>query len=66
MLPPDNEPDMLADDILCCGTGRAEYLLSATMNNIYTLDYLINGQDRARVYFFSWLEQCGDQKSASV
>ncbi len=64
MLPPDSEPVMLGDDILCCGTERAEYLLSATMNNVYTLDYLINGHDRARGYLFSWLEQRGERKTA--
>jgi Trk K+ transport system NAD-binding subunit len=57
MLPPDSEPVMIGDDILCCGTERGEYLLSATMNNPYTLDYLLTGRDGARGYLFRWLEQ---------
>jgi hypothetical protein len=34
------------------------------MNNVYTLDYLISGHDRARGYLFSWLEQRGEHKAA--
>ena len=56
MLPPDNEPVMLDDDILCCGTEGGEKMLSATMNNTYTLDYLVSGQDPARSSFFRWLQ----------
>jgi Trk K+ transport system NAD-binding subunit len=56
MLPPDSEPVRLGDDILCCGTERGEKLLSATMNNSYTLDYLVSGQDPARSSFFRWLQ----------
>jgi voltage-gated potassium channel len=56
MLPTDSEPVMLDDDILCCGTERGEKLLSATMNNSYTLDYLVSGQDPARSSFFRWLQ----------
>jgi hypothetical protein len=59
MLPADSEPVMLDDDILCCGTERAENLLSATMNNADTLDYLVTGRDPARGYFFQWLERRG-------
>jgi voltage-gated potassium channel len=59
MLPADSEPVMLGDDILCCGTESAENLLSATMNNSYTLEYLVSGRDPARGYFFQWLERRG-------
>ena len=61
MLPTDSEPVMLDDDILCCGTERGEKLLSATMNNSYTLDYLVSGQDPARSSFFRWLQGRGRQ-----
>jgi Trk K+ transport system NAD-binding subunit len=57
MLPADSEPVMLGDDILYCGTVHAEGLLSATMNNGYTLKYLVTGRDPARGYLFQWLER---------
>jgi voltage-gated potassium channel len=59
MLPADSEPVMLGDDILCCGTERAENLLSATMNNADTLDYLVTGRDPTRGYLFRWFERRG-------
>ncbi|HUV21849.1 MAG TPA: NAD(P)-binding protein [Gammaproteobacteria bacterium] len=59
MLPADSEPVMIGDDILFCGSERAEGLLSATMNNADTLDYLVTGQDPARGYLFRWLERRG-------
>jgi len=59
MLPGDSEPVMLGDDILCCGTESGEKLLSATMNNADTLDYLVTGRDPARGYLFRWLERRG-------
>jgi Trk K+ transport system NAD-binding subunit len=59
MLPADKEPVMIGDDILFCGSERAESLLSATMNNADTLDYLVTGRDPARGYLFRWLERRG-------
>jgi Trk K+ transport system NAD-binding subunit len=61
MLPPDSEPVMLDDDILCCGTEGGEKMLSATMNNAYTLEYLVSGRDPARSSFFRWLQDRGRQ-----
>jgi len=61
MLPTDSEPVMLDDDILCCGTEAGENLLSATMNNSYTLEYLVSGQDPVRGSFFRWLQDRGRQ-----
>jgi voltage-gated potassium channel len=61
MLPPDSEPVMLDDDILCCGTEGGEKMLSATMNNSYTLEYLVNGRDPVRSSFFRWLQGRGKQ-----
>jgi len=43
------------DRLLFCGTEKSETLLSATMNNVYTLDYLITGIDKPRGYVFQWL-----------
>ncbi len=65
MLPADSENVMLGDDILFCGTEEGENLLLATMNNVYTLDYLISGQDKPRGYLFRWLGQRGQRQSVS-
>ena len=56
MLPGDNQPVREGDEILFCGTEHGELMLSASVNNIYTLDYLVTGIDRPRGYFFQWLE----------
>ncbi len=56
MLSGDDEPVMQDDEILFCGTEHSEVMLSATMNNAYTLDYLISGRDKPRGYFFRWLD----------
>ncbi len=55
MLPREDESLVPGDDILFCGTEFGETLLSATMNNSYTLDYLVKGYDMPRSYFFRWL-----------
>ena len=55
MLPEDSEALMPGDEILFCGTRRCKQLLSAVLNNPYTLHYLITGNDLPRGYFFSWL-----------
>jgi len=67
MLPHHNESLVLGDDILFCGTEFGETLLSATMNNSYTLDYLISGDDKPRGYFFRWLagQQLDDSAHSS-
>ena len=57
MLPKDGHSIEVGDEILFCGTEQGEILLSASMNNIYTLDYLIYGREKARGYFFQWLER---------
>ncbi len=55
MLPGQNEPLELSDEILFCGTEHSEVMLAATMNNPYTLDYLVTGIDAPRGYVFQWL-----------
>ena len=65
-LPMDSEAIMPGDDILFCGTEKGENLLLATMNNVYTLDYLISGQNKARSYLFRWLEQRGQRETAQT
>ena len=55
LLPPPSQLIQLGDEILFCGTGKAEHLLNATLNNPQTLNFLITGNDAPRGYFFSWL-----------
>ena len=43
------------DEILFCGTQSAQRLLDATMNNPYTLDYLITGIEKPGGYLMSWV-----------
>ncbi len=56
MLPPESELLVAGDEILFCGTEQGERMLSASMNNAYTLDYLITGRDKPRGYLFCWFE----------
>lgn len=55
ILPRDVESLRLGDEILFCGTTRGKRMLSASLNNTYTLNYLISGTDPPRGYFFKWL-----------
>lgn len=57
MLPADNEPILECDEILLCGTENSETMLAATLNNVYTLDYLITGIDAPRGYLFRWFRR---------
>jgi hypothetical protein len=43
------------DQILLCGSRHARRLLEATLNNVYTLQYLVTGSDRPRSYLLKWL-----------
>ncbi len=43
------------DRVLFCGTPHAVRLLEATLNNEYTLRYLITGVDEPRGYVMRWL-----------
>ena len=56
MLPDDDEQIMADDEILFCGTEHSEIMLSATLNNVYTLDYLLSGRDKPRGYLFRWFD----------
>jgi Trk K+ transport system NAD-binding subunit len=64
MLPTDDEVLELGDEILFCGTEHSEIMLLATMNNTYTLDYLITGIDAPRGYFFRWVEGLRNEKKS--
>ncbi len=45
------------DQILFCGTAGSLRLLDATLNNEYTLRYLISGIDQPRGYVMQWLKR---------
>jgi Trk K+ transport system NAD-binding subunit len=55
VLPNDSETVQHGDELLFCGTERSERLLTATLNNPYTLRYLITGRDPPRGYVLVWL-----------
>ena len=57
MLPNEKELLYRDDEILFCGSEHSETMLSASMNNAYTLHYLINREDAARGYVFQWIEK---------
>jgi len=59
MLPRDSEVLQAGDELLFCGTETGERLLAASMNNGYTLDYLISGVDKPRGVIFQWLARHG-------
>jgi Trk K+ transport system NAD-binding subunit len=45
------------DQILFCGSAYARRLLNATINNEYTLRYLMTGKDEPRGWIMSWLSR---------
>ena len=64
MLPDEKKLLQAGDEILFCGTEHGERMLSASMHNAYTLDYLITGQDKPRGYLFRWLYNRSRRTSA--
>ena len=48
-------PVRKGDQILFCGSAYAHRLLDATINNEYTLRYLITGKDEPRGWVMTWL-----------
>jgi len=55
MLPDAEFKVQNGDIVLFCGTRRAQQLLYATVNNPYTLHYLVTGEEPPRSWFFQWL-----------
>ena len=55
VLPNDGEAVERGDELLFCGTERSRRLLTATLNNPYTLRYLATGKDSPRGYLLAWL-----------
>jgi voltage-gated potassium channel len=58
-MPPLDRALRENDDILFCGTDHGRHLLEATVNNRYTLDYLVTGEDAPRGYLMQWLMRRG-------
>lgn len=65
MLPQDSEVLQAGDELLFCGTENGELMLAASMNNSYTLDYLICGVDKPRGLIFQWLARHGHAPAVS-
>ncbi|MGQ7846607.1 potassium channel family protein [Granulosicoccus sp. 3-233] len=61
MLPADSEVVLPDDGILFCGSERSERLLQATLNNPYTLHYLITGVEEPRGLVFQWFARWSGQ-----
>ena len=57
VLPQLAMPVRPGDQILFCGSPRAHRLLDATMNNEYTLTYLMTGVEEPRGWVMKWLSQ---------
>ena len=57
MLPPWSQVLEPGDELLICGTKRAEGLLEATLNNSYTLHYILSGDEMPRGHVFRWLHR---------
>lgn len=57
VLPEPATPVRPGDQILFCGSPRAARLLDASMNNEYTLAYLMTGLDEPRGYAMKWLHR---------
>lgn len=54
-MPPADRPLCVGDEILICGSTRGFSLLDATLNNEYTLYYVITGVDPPRGHIMRWL-----------
>jgi len=55
MLPYESQTLQQGDCILFCGTQRAEQMVQASLNNDYTLHYLVTGQEEMRSTLLKWL-----------
>lgn len=57
VMPPPTTTLRPGDQVLFCGTPGALRLVDATLNNEYTLRYLISGTDEPRGYVMQWFER---------
>ncbi|MGE5769195.1 MAG: NAD-binding protein, partial [Betaproteobacteria bacterium] len=58
-MPPADRVLRENDEILFCGTDHGRYLLDATLNNAYTLNYLVSGIEEPQGYVMQWLMRQG-------
>ncbi len=65
MLPENTEAVLPGDGILFCGTEHSERLLRASLNNPYTLHYLISGEEAPRGYVFQWIAGWASRRAES-
>lgn len=70
MLPDEELPLEVGDELLFCGVQSAEPMLQATLHNPYTLGYVVTGVDEPRGYVFAWLaarfgHRCSGKVSSS-
>ena len=59
ILPPADLKLHLGDELLFCMKKQDKHLFMASLNNQYTLEYLITGKEPARGSLFRWLERKG-------
>ena len=55
ILPQPSDLVHFGDEILFCGTEKSKVILNSSLNNPYTMHYLLTGEDLPRGYFFNWL-----------
>ncbi len=54
-MPPLKQDLRENDEILFCGTEQGRHLLEATLDNVYTLSYVMHGVDEPRGLVMKWL-----------
>lgn len=57
IIPPLTTSVKSGDQILFCGSQKAQWLVEAVMQNDYTLQYILSGVDAPRSWAFSFLSQ---------
>ncbi|MFK5892781.1 MAG: hypothetical protein QM504_06140, partial [Pseudomonadota bacterium] len=55
LLPKNDYKILLGDEILFCGDLNGKYLMQWTINNINTLQYVVNGEEYNRGYIWNIL-----------
>ncbi|MFQ5934955.1 MAG: potassium channel family protein [Acidiferrobacterales bacterium] len=64
VLPKGQQALSAEDELLFCGTRHAQRLVDATLNNAYTLQYLVTGVQESRGYLMRWFHRRRSQSSA--
>jgi len=55
VMPDDDYTLNINDELLFCGLLKDRWILEASLNNEYTLQYLLTGHDAPRSYLMRWL-----------